>query len=90
MSLLARIAILKPEKFDSLNLRGICEDMERSIVSGEKTSVKQERKKILTLINDAGLTPADLKFDPDQYLNFDVKMTDNNVSFTLAGKEAAN
>jgi hypothetical protein len=90
MSLLARIAILKPEKFESLNLQGICEDMERSIVNGEKTSVKQERKKILALIKDAGLTPADLKFDPEQFLNFDVKMTDNNVSFSLSGKEAAN
>lgn len=90
MSLLSRIAILKPEKLESLNLQGICEDMERSIVNGEKTSVKQERKKILALIKDAGLTPADLKFDPEQFLNFDVKMTDNNVSFTLSGKEAAN
>lgn len=90
MSLLARIAILKPEKYEALNLRGICEDMERSIVNGEKTSVKQERKKILALIQEAGLTPADLKFDPEQFLDFDVKMSDNNVSFTLAGKEAAN
>ncbi len=90
MSLLARIAILKPEKYEALNLRGICEDMERSIVNGEKTSVKQERKKILALIQEAGLTPADLKFEPEQFLNFDVKMTDNNVSFSLSGKEAAN
>ncbi len=90
MSLLARIAILKPEKYEALNLRGICEDMERSIVSGEKTSVKQERKKILALIQDAGLTPADLKFDPKMFLNFDVQMSNNNVSFSLGGKEPAN
>lgn len=90
MSLLARIAILKPEAYEALNLRGICEDMERSIVNGEKTSVKQERKKIMALIQDAGLTPADLKFEPEQFLNFDVKMSDNNVSFSLSGKEAAN
>lgn len=90
MSLLARIAILRPEKYEALNLRGICEDMERSIVNGEKTSVKQERKKILALIQEAGLTPAELKFEPEQFLNFDVNMSDNNLSFTLAGKEAAN
>jgi|GEM_PF-6881103 len=90
MSLIARIAILKPESYEALNLRGICEDMERSIVNEEKISVKQERKKIMALIQDAGLTPADLKFEPEQFLNFDVKMSDNNVSFSLSGKEAAN
>ncbi len=90
MSLLARIAILKPEKLESLNLKGLCEDMERSIVNGEKTSVKQERKKILALIQEAGLTPAELKFDPEQFLNFEVKFSQNSLMFNLSGKEAAN
>jgi hypothetical protein len=87
MSVLARIAVLKPEVMESANIRGICEDMERSIIAGEKPSIKKEREKILALLNDVGLTPQEIQFDPNMYLNFDVQMNDNNVSFSLGGKE---
>jgi len=87
LSVLARIAVLKPEALESANLKGICEDLERSIVAGEKPSIKKEREKILSLLQDVGITPAEIQFDPHMYLNFDVQMNDNNVSFSLGGKE---
>lgn len=87
LSIIAQLANKKPELLENGQLRDACESLQKSIALNDKVDIKSERRDILKLIDEAGLKPADLDFDPDSYLNFKTKISDKQLMFTLDDKD---
>lgn len=81
---LAKLAQKKPELAQDPAVLSACEALERSLGAGEETDAKTERQQIVALIKEQGLTPKDLDFDPDSYMNFQMQKTDKGLSFGLS------
>lgn len=87
MSILSRMAQLKPELANTPQLFDACNSIQASIAQGNTVDVKKEREDLLSLIKEAGFTPKELDFDPSVYMKFKVKFTNNSFAFSLDSKE---
>lgn len=86
LGLIARMAKLRPGLTETV-LRGHCEDLQKSIALNDKIDIKSERKQMVQLIKEAGFTPQELDFDPDEYLDFKLSMEKDKIAFGLQSKE---
>jgi hypothetical protein len=87
LSLLTKIAMLKPELARDANIQKFCEELQSSLANRDPVDVHEERMEMLNLIRHAGLTPEQLDFDPDQYIKLNIKQTDNEFRIELNDKE---
>lgn len=87
LSVLAKLAVLKPELVGTQELMDACERIQSSMSNQEPVDVKAERKEILALIAQHGVKPAQLDFEPDQFMKFKASFKENSLSFTISDKE---
>lgn len=89
LSVLAKIALLKPELKDSTALVDYCRTIENPETVTDRAALSDERKKIVDLIAQSGLKPSDLDFDPSDWVRFSVESDRNGMRVSLKGKDDA-
>lgn len=81
LHVIAQIAQKKPELAHDKNLTDFCNQLETSVATKSKTSIDEERKELLKLIEYAGLTPEELDFNPTIRTKFNIDLNKNGLSF---------
>ena len=86
LSKLAELVVRKPELKDSTAIQDYCRAIESPETVPDRAGLVAERRKLLDLIAQAGLNPADLNFDPDDWIRFKVDAGKNGLNISLKGK----
>lgn len=87
LGVLAKIALLKPEMKNSTALVDYCRVIENPENVTTRAALADERKKILDLILESGLKPADLDFDPKNWVRFSVETGKDGLKVSLQGND---
>lgn len=88
LGILAKMAALKPDMAQDANLNQFCRQLENSIKDQQKVDLAAERLEIRKLIAASGLSYKQLDFDPDHFIKFSVKSSDNRFEFSLSDSAA--
>ena len=86
LMLLTRIAMLKPELANDPQIKDFCYQLQNSIAENQAVDLKEERKEILKIIDYAGVTVEQLKFDPNKFTEFKMKSDKEGFSFSLSNQ----
>lgn len=84
LAVLARMAVLKPELANDAQVKDFCRQLETSIGDKQEVNLTEERREVLKMIQYAGLTPEQLKFDPNKFTEFKMKSSKDGVNFSLS------
>jgi hypothetical protein len=85
LGVIARVAMLRPSQANNSDVLKFCEDLENSIKSNQKVDIREERKEVLKLIREAGLTLKELDFNPESYVKLKTEISKNGLNFSLTG-----
>lgn len=86
LGVIARLALLKPELKDSARLTDFCRQVENVDAPLDHDSVVRERKAVLALLSENGVKPADIGFDPEDWIKFSVESDKAGFRFSLKGR----
>ena len=81
------MAALKPELSFDPHLKDTCAHMENELRSQNVTDIYEQRKEIMRLISDYGFSAQELNFEPDKYIRFNVKSSQQGFSISLTDRE---
>lgn len=87
LGVLTRIAHAKPQMRTDPRLNQLCQEMSQSLADGARVDIGREREEILTLIDEAGLTPEQVDFDPSAFVKFKIKSDHDQLQFSLTDKD---
>lgn len=76
----------RPELARDPKLLDFCLQIEAEVKSGELTNLDEERKEVLALLDYAGITPAELQFEPEKRMKLDVKSDRHGFSLGLGNQ----
>lgn len=71
----------KKEIYQDQRLQKYCEDIERSINTGESFSFDQEKKNLERLLDELQINHQAIGYNPNYKSNFDVKLGDRSLTF---------
>ncbi len=86
LSVLSKLAALKPEMANDSRVYDYCLSVENSLKFNEEASVKEERSALLQLLTELGVQPSELDFKPESFNKFAIKLDQNNLEFSLKGE----
>lgn len=83
LTVLAKIAILRPEFIYHKKLINLCDSIEKFIISKSSDNIQEERKAVLSILKEAHLTPEEVEFKPDHYNQLTLKYYATQVDYVF-------
>lgn len=84
LRVLAMVSQLNPDLSYDSDFLETCSSLQESIMKRDKkVDIFQEREMIVGLIKTSGLTPKDLNFNPKKFTKYEVKLSQEGLTFSL-------
>jgi hypothetical protein len=87
LGVIAKIAALKPKFAEDPQIKSFCNDIQNSITERRPADIREERLEIMKALEHAGLKPADVDFDPQQFIKLRINHTKDKFEISLADRE---
>jgi hypothetical protein len=87
LAVLAKMALANPKLRDDSRLMDFCRRIQDFDSPPTPEGLRTERTELLGLIQDAGLKPKDLEFEPTEWTKFSLKQDSGKLTVSLSSKE---
>ena len=81
--MLSKLAVMKPEVQNSSRLSDFCRQTQSADLDPDPETIAEERRQLLEIIKESGMTPEELDFDPKSWINFNIKNDNNQLTMSL-------
>jgi hypothetical protein len=88
LAAITKMAALKPELADDIELQNLCNEIENSVKDKKVIDIKKERQKITSLMKKFNIKNDDIDFDPESFIKFNIKADKKGFSFSLSDKDS--
>lgn len=87
LSIIAKMAHIRPALRENARIMDFCRTIQENHAPLTVEKIRDDRRELLGLIEEAGLKPSELEFDPEDWTRFSMKAENRQLSFSLHGKE---
>lgn len=87
LSVLAKIALLQPALREDARVGDLCRTIQNDPLSPTADGLREERRQVLALLEEKGIQPKEVDFDPAYWTRFSVKQAGSGLTLQLTSKE---